>query len=325
MSKTLLVASAGGHLAELYRLRPRLPDSGNATAWITVDHPHARSLLQGEEAYFVPDAPSRNLAATFRNAILSRSLLHKIKPDWVVSNGASLAVSVLPQAAAAGIPCCFIENSVRVDGPSLTGRILRWAPGVDTFTQYADWSNAHWPVTGSVLDEWVPIPQAPKPISRIVVTVGTTEWPFRRLFQRLATCLPPTAQILWQHGATSLDGLEIRGVEALDARDLAQEIAACDLVVAHAGIGSAIAAFEAGKMPLLVPRRAQYGEAVDDHQVDVGRQLEKRGLCIFSEVESITEQHLKAASALAVRAHPNPPLLELASGGPRHRSGPYGS
>ena len=39
-----------------------------------------------------------------------------------------------------------------------------------------------------------------------------------------------------------------------------------DLVIAHAGIGSALTAFDAGLCPVLLPHSAARGEHVDDHQ-----------------------------------------------------------
>jgi UDP-N-acetylglucosamine transferase subunit ALG13 len=38
-----------------------------------------------------------------------------------------------------------------------------------------------------------------------------------------------------------------------------------------------------GKRPVVVPRLARYGEAVDDHQVPLGRRLGEVGLVLFVE------------------------------------------
>ncbi len=312
MKTTLLVATAGGHLAELQRLRPRLADQGARSVWLTVDHPHARSLLAGEEAFFMPDAASRDLAAVARNALAARAILDKVRPDWVVSNGASLALSVFPQAALRGVRCTYIENSVRVVGPSLTGRVIGWLPGVETFTQYPAWASSRWRLTGSSLDEWEPVAAtAPRAIRRVVVTVGTMSWTFRRLFEKLVAVLPADAEILWQSGSTPVEDLGVQGVVSLPARQLEQAIEVADLVIAHAGVGSAIAAFQGGKSPVLVPRRARYGEAVDDHQADIGRELARRGLCTYVEVEDLSLELLSAAASSGVRRCANPPLLDL--------------
>ena len=55
------------------------------------------------------------------------------------------------------------------------------------------------------------------------------------------------------------------------ARDYAAAIAAAELVVAHAGMGSVVAAGEHGKPIVLLPRRARLGEQSNDHQLDTAQ------------------------------------------------------
>lgn len=312
MSTTLLVASAGGHLAELHRLRGRLGCGDTRTIWLTTEHPHSRSLLVEEQAYFLPNAPSRDWFAAVRNARLAREILSETCPDWIISNGASVAVSVLPQAAHMGIRCSYIENCVRVTGPSMSGRILEWFPRIETYTQYASWQSVRWRLTGSVLDEWEAVVRPnPVAISRYVVTVGTEAWPFRRLVESLIACVPVTAEGLWQTGSTPVSDLGVGGVRFLPAIELEQAISASDVVIAHSAIGSAIAAFERGKMPVLVPRRSRRGEAVDDHQVEIGRELARRRLAVFCEVEDLRVEHFALAASYLVRRCPDLPTLQL--------------
>jgi UDP-N-acetylglucosamine transferase subunit ALG13 len=44
-------------------------------------------------------------------------------------------------------------------------------------------------------------------------------------------------------------------------------------VVCHAGDGSILAAVRAGHVPVVLPRLARYGEAVDDHQLELAAHL----------------------------------------------------
>jgi UDP-N-acetylglucosamine transferase subunit ALG13 len=50
------------------------------------------------------------------------------------------------------------------------------------------------------------------------------------------------------------------------------------IIVTHAGAGSTLLALGQGKRPVLVPRRAEYGEAVDDHQVSFAERMADLGL-----------------------------------------------
>ena len=78
---------------------------------------------------------------------------------------------------------------------------------------------------------------------------------FPLLIERLLELLPADAEVLWQTGDTDVSRFPIEGREAIPERELTAAMAEADLVVAHAGVGAALAAFEVGKCPLLVPRR----------------------------------------------------------------------
>jgi len=52
-------------------------------------------------------------------------------------------------------------------------------------------------------------------------------------------------------------------------------------VVTHAGVGSVMVALGNGKRPVVVPRRKEFGEAVDDHQLQLGRRFADAGLVTF--------------------------------------------
>jgi UDP-N-acetylglucosamine transferase subunit ALG13 len=150
----------------------------------------------------------------------------------------------------------------------------------------------------------------PKGIRRAVVTLGTTEsYGFRRLIEALVPLLSG-AEVLWQTGVTDVSGLGISGCNALPHGELLTALGASDLVVAHAGTGAAITAIEQGICPVLVPRLRQYGEHVDDHQVQIAAELARRGLAVQADVPGITRDTLiTAASMSVVRSKSRPPLL----------------
>jgi UDP-N-acetylglucosamine transferase subunit ALG13 len=50
------------------------------------------------------------------------------------------------------------------------------------------------------------------------------------------------------------------------------------VVVCHAGVGSILTTLEHGKPVIAVPRREKYGEHVDDHQLDIAREMGKEGM-----------------------------------------------
>jgi UDP-N-acetylglucosamine transferase subunit ALG13 len=70
-----------------------------------------------------------------------------------------------------------------------------------------------------------------------------------------------------------------------------------DVVVAHAGVGTAITALSAGKCPVLLPRRKRHGEHVDDHQVDIARALGSRGLAVVADADEVSMDDLALAAS----------------------------
>lgn len=314
--RTLLVASGGGHLSQLHRLRPRIPFETGEVTWFTEDSPQSRSLLAGEDVVFAVPAPPRDLRGAAVNLRLATELVRRRRFDAAVSTGASVAVSTLPVAAAHGARSYYIESSARVAGPSLSGRILRWTPRVATYCQYRHWAGGPWTYAGSVVDAYRPGPEraAPQGPLRVVVTVGSQKgYPFERLVARLVEILGPDDSVVWQTGATPVEGLGIDAVVSMPAAELAQRMADADVVVAHAGVGSALAAFAAGAHPILVPRLQRHGEHVDDHQLQIAAELQGRGLATWADVEDLDESLLRAAARRSVVEEPRVPALVLSS------------
>jgi UDP-N-acetylglucosamine transferase subunit ALG13 len=308
----LLVASTGGHLKQLHRLRHRIPGIGEQPLWVTFDSPQTRSLLEGERVVFARYTGSRDPGNVLRNSILGWRLLRTREFDSIVSTGSAIALSFMPLARSMGMDCHFIESAARGGGPSLTGRIVSRVPGVKLYTQYQSWASGRWRYVGSVLDEFEPAPAAqPSEITRVVVLLGTMEHGFRRLVESLIRVIPPTAEVLWQTGSTDVTGLGIEGRESVPGHEVERAVREADVVVAHAGVGAALTTLEAGKAPLLVPRLSSYAEHTDDHQAHIAAELSRRGLAVSRDAGDLTLQDLLLAAGLRVTETRNAAPLEL--------------
>ncbi|HLT10208.1 MAG TPA: glycosyltransferase [Micromonosporaceae bacterium] len=297
------MASTGGHLAELVELAPRL--GVERRCWATFDTPQSRSLLAGEEVHFVPEATSRDPIGTLRDYVAAKRLLRSRQFERVVSTGASVALAFFLPATAAGIPCTYIESATRTAGPSLTGRLVARIPGVQLFTQYPGWADDDWRYGGSVFDGFVAEEQGTGRVARVVVTLGThPKYQFPRLLRRLVEIMPADAEVLWQIGHTRIDAMPPGARQVVPVAELEAAIRDADVVIAHAGVGSALAALRAGRRAIFVPRRRQHGEHIDDHQVDLARELDQRQLVLAREADEITAEDLKQAAQWSVRANP---------------------
>jgi UDP-N-acetylglucosamine transferase subunit ALG13 len=120
----------------------------------------------------------------------------------------------------------------------------------------------------------------------IFVTVGTNEARFERLLRAVAA-LRTDEEIVVQHGHTPpIERQNCRLVDFLPFEDVVETMRNARVVVTHAGVGSVMVALSAGKRPVVVPRRKSLGEAVDDHQLQLGRRFAEVGLVTMVEKEN---------------------------------------
>jgi UDP-N-acetylglucosamine transferase subunit ALG13 len=312
---TLFVSTLGGPLTELVQLSSRLGDVDTSRRlWVTHDAPQSRSLLAGEDVVFVPYIKEGDLAGVLRAFPRARRLVRERAVRTAVSAGSAIAVAYLGAARSLGREAYFIESAAFVDGLSKTARILKRIPGVHVYGQSPLLERRGFPYCGSVLDGFVASPSPPLTagVRRVVVTVGTSEeYGFRRLVERVAAIVPGGVEVLWQTGGTDVTGLGITATPFVPAADLATAMAAADVVIAHAGSGSAIDALRAGRRPVLVPRRSRHGEVGNDHQVQVAALLAGRGLAAVHEADELTWDHVLAASRWSVLPVESLPEIHL--------------
>jgi len=320
---TLFVATTGGHLTQLDSLATRIQPDGDAV-WVTHANEQSRSMLADRDVEFVPYVGVRSVPDVLRCIPNARRLLASRKLTRAVSTGSGIALGYLPYLAARGVECHYIESATRVSGPSVTGRVLQWVPGVRTYTQYQSWADQRWQYAGSVFDgyESVALAREPDAVLQVVVTVGAaTQYPFRRLFEHLVPLLAPEGElarvtglqveVLWQTADTPVDDLPIQATPALPAAELGAALAKADIVISHAGTGSALAALDAGRYPILAVRDPARGEQVDDHQQQLATELARRGLAMHRDAQAITIDDMVEVLGMSVRRSPSPAPFRL--------------
>jgi UDP-N-acetylglucosamine--N-acetylmuramyl-(pentapeptide) pyrophosphoryl-undecaprenol N-acetylglucosamine transferase len=315
---TLLVASTGGHLKQLHQLHQRFDGLSGPLVWATFDTPQSRSLLAGETVEFVPFVGGRDPRAVARNFQFAWRILRRHRITQIVSTGSAVALPFFLLGRARRLDCHYVESAARSEAPSMTGSMIGRIPGVNRYAQYPGWARElGWRYVGSVLDNYgaveagASVPE--KPIRMVVFTLGTYRgYGFRRLVEKLIEILPDDCDVLWQTGETDVTGLGIEGRFAIPEGELVAAMRDADVVVAHAGVGAALASLEAGRCPVLVPRRLAREEHVDDHQIQIADELSRRGLSVSIEADDLTLSALERAASAAVCAVPDPPRFPLA-------------
>jgi len=133
----------------------------------------------------------------------------------------------------------------------------------------------------------------------ILVTVGSSEIPFDRLLEAFDVGERSDEELIVQHGPSLVRPRGASCVDFLSYDELVDAIRRARLVVTHAGVGSIMTALANGKRPVVVPRLRRFGEAVDDHQLDLGRRLDESGLVVLVENPEHVLARLETASELA--------------------------
>jgi UDP-N-acetylglucosamine--N-acetylmuramyl-(pentapeptide) pyrophosphoryl-undecaprenol N-acetylglucosamine transferase len=310
--RRLLLASTGGHLTELVLLADRLVPAATEEVWVTFDSPQSRQLLAGCRVEYIADTPPRDFRKVVLNVRAASQLLAKYRPDQLVTNGAGIALSFAPLAAARGISTHYIECSARTEAPSLTGRLLENVPGLRLYAQDPQFAVGRWRFEGSVFDRYAHGPgTGTGEVKKVVVTVGSLHFSFKRLVDRLRGILPSEAEVLLQLGVDSANTEWDRGeVHASIAPDvLDREMKSADVVIAHSGIGSALAALNAGRMPILVPRSKRHREHVDDHQAQIAGALDVRGLARHADASELSFADLVHVAGRSIVTRPPRPFV----------------
>lgn len=122
-----IITSPGGHLFQMYRLRPWWKKYEHF--WVTAPNEDAVSLLIGEKVYHGYFPESRNMWNGLRNVFLAWKILYKEKPTLLISCGAGIAPPFFYVGKLLGVKLIFIEPYDFVCYPSLSGKLV--APIVD--------------------------------------------------------------------------------------------------------------------------------------------------------------------------------------------------
>lgn len=116
----------------------------------------------------------------------------------------------------------------------------------------------------------------------IFVTVGMGPAPFDRLL-RAVDRLPRDEEIVVQYGTSDVRPEGATCVSYLDYEAFVDHVRRARVVVASAGVGATMTALANGKKPVIVPRRSQYGEWLEDHQYEFAKRVADSGYVVVVE------------------------------------------
>lgn len=295
----LVATSHGGHLELLRDVADCFADLPHV--WATPRSGQADDLARtGARVLELPD-PHRDPRSLAANVRAAAAILRRVRPDVVLSGGAGVAVPVALLARARGARVVHVETMARISDLSVTARALgRVAHAV----------LVQWPEQGLLLPraqvcrpallEGIPAARVGPGGGGTFVSVGSHRSPFERLLR--------LAREGVASGVLPAPLVEQSAAGRFTRAEMEERVARADVVLCHGGSGIISLVLRSGRLPLVLPRRAEHGEHHDDHQVTMARKLALLGLVVPLE-----DVRLQAA---AERAAAGPPVAAELQGRP---------
>ena len=285
---------------------------GPEPVWVTSRTPRGERLQEdAEEVELLPEY-GRNPGGALRNVLSAAWVVARRRPRTVVTSGAGVVAPVCVLARLAGARLLYVETMARVSSPSMTARVL---------SRIAARVVVQWPELASAL------PRAEVCRPTLLENVADGEHPAGAgTFVAVGTTRSRTPGCFrWCRARSRKDCSRARsrpkwvrpyGIFPARRRrrrwhpaELEAAVGDATVVVCHGGAGIISSALAAGRRPIVVPRRAELGEHIDDHQQQLTGKLAEWGLVVAVE-ERITARDVDAAQRPLevpgeIREHPS--------------------
>lgn len=124
----------------------------------------------------------------------------------------------------------------------------------------------------------------------IFVTVGTHEQPFTRLVEYMDNwAATHDEEVLIQTGFTPYEPKYCKWQTLFPQKEVYELNEKARVVITHGGPSCYIDVLRIGKNPIVVPRRHEFGEHIDNHQLEVGREFSKRygNIILIEDIEKL--------------------------------------
>ena len=124
---------------------------------------------------------------------------------------------------------------------------------------------------------------------RVFVTVGA-QMPFDRLIRAVDEwALSQSDNAVEFFAQVGPDGYQPKAMpwtEFIEPAEFKKRVEWCDVLIAHAGMGSILTALQAGKPILVLPRKGELRETRNDHQIATAKRFRDMGKVAVAMEES---------------------------------------
>jgi len=117
----------------------------------------------------------------------------------------------------------------------------------------------------------------------IFVTVGLEKFSFSRLIRAVDSLARRDIlkeEVFMQIGSGDYVPQHCSWKEKMSFALFIRRLESCRIVISHAGVGTILLSIQNNKIPIVIPRLKRFKEAVDDHQLDLVRELDKSNAII---------------------------------------------
>lgn len=126
----------------------------------------------------------------------------------------------------------------------------------------------------------------------IFVTVGTHEQQFNRLVEYMDKwAAQNTEEVIIQTGYSTYEPKYCKWQKLFPYQEMSKKVKEARIVITHGGPSSFIAPLQIGKTPIVVPRKHECDEHVNNHQVSFSKAVADRmgTIIVVEDVEKLGE------------------------------------
>lgn len=149
----------------------------------------------------------------------------------------------------------------------------------------------------------------------IFITLGSQKFQFNRLLKeldRLVRDKQLTESLYAQVGFSDYEPISYSYSDFMPRNEFMEYMKKADLVITHGGSGAIINALKSKKKVIAVPRLSEFGEHVDNHQIQIVETFESSGyllsvqniydlLNVIEEVQKISLEDFKTNSSCFIQ------------------------
>lgn len=130
----------------------------------------------------------------------------------------------------------------------------------------------------------------------ILVLLGTQNNSFSRLLEEIEKCINEKKieeEVIVQAGYTNFTSNNMKIFDFISKNQMYELMLKARIIISHGGVGSILTGVKLGKKVIAAPRLKEYGEHVNDHQLQIVKNFDSKGFIIGLYDINNLEQALK--------------------------------